>query len=372
MNSNSTIEAADIVALFFAMDLVSCGSHYGDICASKTASYQSLKAVLAACEQCGQYSTSFLAAEVLIAVYEMGHGLYPAAYISVGNVSRICYAIGLHNKRLATQLPRKVDTWVEIEGRRRLWWAVIILDRYVNVGFTFRPLCVPTIPPNEVIPACDDMWDEGELSVNPLLVMSIEAKTKVSPYARTCQAAHLLGRAIGHANEHADPSDDDFHFQEAHQIQRAACALLSILEQEYNDLPEGHRRLNAIALCYSTLLAIYKVHACIEIDPIESGGQNRGMRIELQQLAIDGYKQIAPKILAFLTAIRQAVSKSVEFVSPFIFHCLFQAGDHFAWTVRENGSESHLAHLNEIRETLKTLQARWSVAGETQLSKASK
>lgn len=48
-----------------------------------------------------------------------------------------------------------------MEERRRLWWAVLILDRYVHVGFRFRPLCTPKIPPDEILPARDEPWDIG-------------------------------------------------------------------------------------------------------------------------------------------------------------------------------------------------------------------
>ena len=364
LNSRPPCETADTIALFVAMDLLSGGTSGIKNNPSKKLAYQSLKTALSACEQTGQYTTNFLAAEVLTAVYELGQGLYPAPYITIGTCSRVCYAIGLHNKRLATQLPRKVDTWTEVEERRRLWWATITLDRYVTIGFTFRPLSIPSIPPNEIIPGDDESWDHGELSVNPLLVMSIEAQTKVSPYARTCQAAHLLGRVCQHANEHADPADDDFHFHEAQQIQLAATAFFSILQQEYRDSPEGYKLFNAMALCCSALLTVYHVHSCIEIEPIESSGQNRGMRLDLQQLAIDGYRRIASTTSDFAAEILKIVARNPDAISPLVCHSLYQAGASYAWIVRENGSESHLASLIEIREVLKMVQQRWSVAGK--------
>lgn len=59
----------------------------------------------------------------------------------------------------------RVDTWTEMEERRRLWWAVLILDRYVHIGFRFRPLSTPKIPPEEILPARDAAWDIG-VSIN--------------------------------------------------------------------------------------------------------------------------------------------------------------------------------------------------------------
>lgn len=58
-------------------------------------------------EQAAQFSTNFLAASVLLALHEVGHGLFPAAYFTVANVARICLALGIHDRTKATQiLPR--------------------------------------------------------------------------------------------------------------------------------------------------------------------------------------------------------------------------------------------------------------------------
>lgn len=372
-------EAADFAALIVAMDLLA-GSHViGRATADRTAAekhdegeddtnvgpndtYQSLKAVLAACEQKGLFSTNFLAAQVLTAAHETAQGLYPASYFTVGACVRLCHTFGLHNRRYATQLQSRVDTWNETEERRRLWWASIALDRLVSVGFLFRPLAVPSIPPNEIIPGEDHTWDEGNISASPVLIMSIESQASVSPFARTCQAAHLLGRVCDHVNEHIDPTDVDFHFQEATAIQRAGEALLEMIRDELrsSSVPK-YKLFSAMALSCSGLLSIYGTHSCIEIDPIESSGRNRGARLEMQRAAIDGYQRVAGIIAEFASDVREAPT---DVVSPFVLQCLYEAGCSFAWIYRENGSETQLASLQQIRALLRMLEARWAVAGE--------
>ncbi|KAK3074967.1 hypothetical protein LTR53_002136 [Teratosphaeriaceae sp. CCFEE 6253] len=359
---------ADTVALFVSMALVSQGQDQSPSSDSHAPVYYSLKAALAACEQRGQLSTDYIAATVLTGVYEMVHGMYPAAYFTVGSSARACCAVGLHDKRFATQLPAKVDTWTEVEERRRLWWATLILDRYINIGFLLRPPCTPPIPANEVVPANDTSWDEGELAVNPLLVMSIENRARVSPFARTCQAAHLLGRVSQHVSEHPDPADAAIHFQEAHQIQRAATALLSILQQEYNDtpVPERHRLFSAMALCCSALLALYDIHSCIDTGSMESGGRYMGVRVELQELAIEGFKWVSNTILDLAEEIREAsrTTTSLDCISPLVFNALYQAAGTYAWYARENGSASHVESLEKLRAVMALLEPRWRVAGD--------
>lgn len=53
-------------------------------------------------------------------------------------------------------LTHVLDTWTETEERRRVWWAALILDRYVHVGMRFRPLFFSPIPPDEILPADDE------------------------------------------------------------------------------------------------------------------------------------------------------------------------------------------------------------------------
>lgn len=367
LNASTDLIAADSVALFAAMHLVSQGIGREHQAETQATIYNSLKCVFSACEQHGQLTTNFLGALVLTAVYELEHGIYPAAYFSIGACSRTCFTMGLHDIRWATQL-KVVDTWTEKEERRRLWWTTLILDRYVNVGFMFRPLATPSIPPNEILPANDEDWDKGELAVNPLLVMSIEAKLDVAPFARACQAAHLLGRVNQHCNEHAEPSDADFHFQEAHQINRALCALLAMLQQEYTEhIPDQrHKLFFAMSLCCSALLQLYDVHSCIESVSIDTVGQSKGMRIELQQLAIDGFKHISATILDLTEEVRRAVdAQGSDRVSPFVLNSFYQAAATFAWYARENGSEAHLTSLNQIRDVLRLLEPRWQVSGKS-------
>lgn len=149
----------------------------------KCAAYRKTKTALFALEQSAMFSTNSLAAQALMALHEIGHGIFPAAYLTVSSLARLFIALGLHDRKKATQiLPRpsknrkscrlqecsdlSLDTWMETEERRRLWWAVLILDRYVHIGLRFRPLCTPKIPPDEILPARDASWDDGVSETN--------------------------------------------------------------------------------------------------------------------------------------------------------------------------------------------------------------
>lgn len=69
--------------------------------------YQKVKFALFALEQSARFSTNLLAAYTLLALHEIGHGIFPAAYLTVSNLARLFCALGLHDRTKATQiLPR--------------------------------------------------------------------------------------------------------------------------------------------------------------------------------------------------------------------------------------------------------------------------
>lgn len=76
-------------------------------------------------------SLQLVQSAILIAVYEIGHGIYPAGYLSIGHAARLGIMIGLHDRKNAAQLFKGPETLSQCEEELRVWWAIIILDRYV-------------------------------------------------------------------------------------------------------------------------------------------------------------------------------------------------------------------------------------------------
>ena len=67
-------------------------------------------------------------AGLLLSVYELGHAIFPSAFMTVAYCARSAVALGLHN-RLAPQLLGNPQTWADWEERHRMWWMIVILDR---------------------------------------------------------------------------------------------------------------------------------------------------------------------------------------------------------------------------------------------------
>lgn len=84
------------------------------------------------------------------------------------------------------------------------------------------------------------------------------------------------------------------------------------------------------ALCYSALLLLYHVHCCVETDEIECCGGNRGLRLDLQQMALDGGKIVSIEVHAFSAELEQAYSRDPDSTSPLVTNCLYSAARNFA------------------------------------------
>lgn len=82
-------------------------------------------------ESAGLMSLMLIQANLLIAVYELGHAILPAAYTSIARCARNGIALGIHTNS-ATQLLQNPRNWNDWEERQRIWWLIMILDRFAR------------------------------------------------------------------------------------------------------------------------------------------------------------------------------------------------------------------------------------------------
>lgn len=113
----------DVVLLLLALKLITTFPPAG--AGPRTSLYYAIQRFYLEVESA--FSILVLQARILMALYELGHGIYPAAYLSIGTCARYAHALGINVSR--TVPTRRVLTFVEVEERRRVWWAIVILDR---------------------------------------------------------------------------------------------------------------------------------------------------------------------------------------------------------------------------------------------------
>lgn len=122
--------SADMALLLTTMKLICTVPDYGTP-GMMTPLYWMAKQFSTRIETCGLLSVQTLQAGILISAYELGHSIYPAAYLSIGQCSRLGQGMGLHDRQKSPQIYKNLRTWTEDEELRRAWYAVLILDRYL-------------------------------------------------------------------------------------------------------------------------------------------------------------------------------------------------------------------------------------------------
>nr|POE51647.1 hypothetical protein CFP56_25854 [Quercus suber] len=148
----------DVVLLVLALKLIATLPSPG-LRSPRTPLYHALKQFYLETETSSILSIQVLQAGILIALYEVGHGIYPAAFLSIGACARYAHVMGLGFK--AGTGINKVLTLLEFEERRRVWWAIVILDRFVNIGCPGRPFATADPKLSDILPVNDEAWDEG-------------------------------------------------------------------------------------------------------------------------------------------------------------------------------------------------------------------
>lgn len=115
-------ERAELFLLVLSMKL--CGSL---VTQARTDLYELVKQYSTSLERSGNISLMVLQAGVLIALYEMGHGLYPEAYFSVSQCARYGTALGIDKSIVSNGVASA--NWSNLEEACRVWWSILVLDR---------------------------------------------------------------------------------------------------------------------------------------------------------------------------------------------------------------------------------------------------
>ena len=225
----------------------------------------------------------------------------------------------------------------------------------MNLGSRARPLATDDPARSDVLPADDDLWDRGELAASEPLYISSPTTVRVGPYARTCQATHLLGRLIRHLNDrNVEPV---FRFSEAIQLYRTMAAFTSLLPEEVGTSPE--RFSTALALTYGGILHLCDPYVCTETNH----GDRTTEETEMQAIAFPGLRKTSEDILRLSNFLRISWECNIAAASPLVADCLYVAAATFAWLVYEDGSPELRVSYSTLFEALKLLDTRWKVAG---------
>ncbi|KAL7944092.1 hypothetical protein V8C42DRAFT_96239 [Trichoderma barbatum] len=224
--------------------------------------YQLVKTFYADVEATGPMSVHILQAAVFIAIYEIDQAIYPSAYMSVGTCARYGIALGLNNlmtRRFGDGKPRHL--WREIEEHRRVWWAVLMLDRFLNVGDPGRPLATEDPTFDCFLPVDDKAFIDGTFQPEDAITVSTGFNRLTSLFSGLAQATYLLSQAIKSISSFLSPYGGSRAVrleEETAQLRRTLHAFVQMAERA-----TAVRRLefcSPTAISYIALFLLQEYH----------------------------------------------------------------------------------------------------------------
>ncbi|KAH8793261.1 hypothetical protein BGZ57DRAFT_869998 [Hyaloscypha finlandica] len=350
----------DLALLFLCMKLITSRPQDG-IESSQHPIYVSAKRFIALLEATGAATLLMLQANILVAWYEYGQAIYPAAYMTAGWCVRYGNMLGISGSKHATDLLGRPGTWTEQEERMRTWWGVLIVNRIVSLGSQSYVLNSQEPKSDDPLPVNDSAWEAGEMTAARRAAVGSSISEPVTSFPRLCQAMTMMGKVFSHhyGDEFASEADQ---FKAASELYAAASALARKIPEEADAEQDFFSYASATALTYSTLCNLCEVYSCPKGNRKSTGKESSEMQIQ----AIEGLKTVSGTIVNFVDHINAntPLSQELDRISPIIMDALYSAAANYAWMVRESGDEVYQNALDAIRLCLRKLGTRWRNAAE--------
>ncbi|KAL7811964.1 fungal-specific transcription factor domain-containing protein [Trichoderma gracile] len=330
--------------------------------------YISAKEFAASLEIAGVYTLLKLQANLLIAVYEMGHGIFPAAYVSMGCCVTQAMALGIHHRE-APQILEQPRTWIDWEERQRVWWLVVILERYITSVGDNRPLLSADPKTTSHLPVNDDAWDSGQAMYPERLILSSSKHLSASPFARLAQASHLQGEVIKHCNDGTQSLE---HVQnDVEVLSQVIWSFLDVISKDRSSMMHFY---SAVGVCLSALMKLCDHHSCDSFAiynerALDVSEMALAREIALRCQAI--MKDCIAKAMTFVEVLSEMVKdqesiENVASLSPWFLDSIYQCLANLVYLMATSVSADASGYTSQVSlclELLRKANRRWNVAG---------
>ncbi|KAN0093658.1 hypothetical protein V8E51_016842 [Hyaloscypha variabilis] len=350
----------DLALLFLCMKLIISRPHDG-IQSSQHPVYVSAKRFITLLEASGAATLLMLQANILVAWYEYGQAIYPAAYMTAGWCVRYGNMLGINGNKHALDLLGRVGTWTEQEERQRTWWGVLIVNRIVSLGSQSYVLNSQEPKNDDTLPVNEAAWETGEMTAARQALVGSPISEPVTSFPRLCQAMIMMGKVLVH-NYGDEIVTETEQFTAASNLYTDASALSRQISEEADAEQDFFGYASAIAVTYSTLCTLCDGYSCPKGTCKSTGKESSSMQIQ----AIEGLKTVSSTIVNFVNHINAntPLGQDLDRISPIIMDALYSAAANYAWMVRESGDDVYQSSLDNIRLCLRKLGARWRNAAE--------
>lgn len=250
LSSNWHDMTLDLVVLCLAIDLFSTPPPLGPkeerVGSDFMSLYMLAKGWIISIEGLGINSLEVVQSRLLITLFEVAHGLYPAAYISIGATVRAAEALAVYSGAdVALSLSIAED--MDKEESMKTWIGILVLDRLValsnNLCLSPNTRCLDfvDVPFNlRYIAIENGKWPpvtRGRTFPDLLLYVRSQASTSTSSlcpsFSRLFEASNLLDKAHIALNE--PTASYSFNMEEVILVVKTLSSFETLLYQEISE-----------------------------------------------------------------------------------------------------------------------------------------
>ncbi|KAH7379905.1 hypothetical protein BKA64DRAFT_686597 [Cadophora sp. MPI-SDFR-AT-0126] len=215
--------------------------------------YILVKSSIAIVEAANLHSLEVVQSRLLMCLFEVGHSIEPAAFISLGTTARAAVAIGLNERSDSSGTTGK-ETSPMTEVGLRVWWGIVMIDRWYTLERGDWPCATQDLDTPQELPRDGNTRDHKVLSSTDSLPLSTPSSIRVGPFARQAQVSHVLNILLMHLRE--QKLTQRFDSESANQIANTLTSFSMLLPEE---TPQPWPTYcGAIGMCYSALMTLYE------------------------------------------------------------------------------------------------------------------
>lgn len=218
--------APDTALLLLCMKLINWTPTSGE--SARSPLYLAAKRYYHELESTGMFTLRALQATILIALYEFGHAIFPSACLSISACVRYGQALCIDGS--SDTLPKTSLDWTQQEEERRVWWALVILDHFVELFSPGRSFRTEALGLHVCLPADDVAWDQGTMAPNDQITLTLPESIHMGRFARLAQTTYLLSHVLQHIAQR--PEDLSAHAEAGLQLERTILALIKVFDGE--------------------------------------------------------------------------------------------------------------------------------------------
>ncbi|KXJ91363.1 hypothetical protein Micbo1qcDRAFT_204613 [Microdochium bolleyi] len=311
-------------------------------------------------------SLSLLQALVLVAVYEYGHGIFPAAWMTIGQCVQCMEILGLALSKGSDEAAIQPGEWSAAQERHRTWWAVFILERMMGISSQKRLLCAePTS--TDALPSDETSWEQR----SPGRLVSLPPSEAQPAFARLGQAAIIAGQVIRHTQKATGQKVTGEHFDCA-EVARLTTMAQCLCASVFADLaaaPSSYWILvPSRSLALSSVMSLLKTYSFVGtvpsvpnvLDPARSDEE-----LALQVNSTDGLRSTAIHVAEHTKGLLALASREEDLVkvSPFVLDSMYQSASTLSWLETGGGGLGPLGSETNA-QTLLEIGGRWHLGLE--------